>query len=121
MADTIVQSQAWKAHILFLHPDQTHSQQGIAATLEICKLDPPTTDLDTIDLLSSTLRAVPGHDGTARSLWEKAAKAKPQDHEIQSQWFTRSFEGEDWQSAQKVSAIIPGLMSEMLNGIYRLP
>lgn len=100
--DTVVQYQAWKAHILFLHPDQTHSQQGIAATLDICKLEPPTTDLDTIDLLSSTLRAIPGHDVTARSLWEKAAKAKPQDHEIQSQWFIRSFEGEDWKSAQKV-------------------
>lgn len=105
-ADTVVQSKAWKAHILFLHPDQTHAQQGIAATLDICKLEPPTTDLDTIDLLSSTLRAIPGHDVTARTLWEKAAKAKPQDHEIQSQWFIRSFEGEDWKSAQKVSADI---------------
>uniref|UniRef100_A0A093V0Q6 N-alpha-acetyltransferase 25, NatB auxiliary subunit n=1 Tax=Talaromyces marneffei PM1 TaxID=1077442 RepID=A0A093V0Q6_TALMA len=95
--------RAWKAHILFLHPDQTHSQQGITATLDICKLDPPTTDLDTIDLLSSTLKAIPGHDVTARSLWEKAAKAKPQDHEIQSQWFLRSFEGEDWKSAQKAA------------------
>jgi N-terminal acetyltransferase B complex non-catalytic subunit len=94
--------QAWKAHILFLHPDTAHSQQGIAATLDLCKLDPPTTDLDTIDLLNSTLKAIRGHDETARGLWEKAAKAKPQDHEIQSQWFTRSFEGEDWKSAQKV-------------------
>lgn len=106
MADTLFQSKAWKAHILFLHPDQMHAQQGIAATLDICKLDPPTTDLDTIDLLSSTLKAIPGHDVTARTLWEKAAKAKPQDHEIQSQWFIRAFEGEDWRSAQKVSADI---------------
>ncbi|EED15274.1 cytoskeleton organisation protein (Dec1), putative [Talaromyces stipitatus ATCC 10500] len=95
--------RAWKAHILFLHPDQTHSRQGIAATLEICKLDPPTTDLDTIDLLNSTLNSIKGHEDTARGLWEKAAKTKPQDHEIQSQWFIRSFEGEDWKSAQKAA------------------
>lgn len=39
-----------------------------------------------------------------RSLWEKAAKAKPQELEIQMRWFTYSFENDDWKSAQKVSA-----------------
>lgn len=38
-----------------------------------------------------------------RGLWEKAAKAKPQDLEIQMRWFTYAFEGDNWKSAQKVS------------------
>lgn len=39
-----------------------------------------------------------------RGLWEKAAKAKPQELEIQMRWFTYAFENDDWKSAQKVSA-----------------
>ena len=38
-----------------------------------------------------------------RCLWEKAAKAKPQELEIQMRWFTYAFENNDWKSAQKVS------------------
>lgn len=41
-------------------------------------------------------------EDTKRSLWEKAAKAKPQDLEIQMRWFTYAFENDDWKSAQKV-------------------
>jgi hypothetical protein len=37
-----------------------------------------------------------------RTLWEKAAKAKPRDLEIQTRWFTNAFEDGDWKSAQKV-------------------
>ncbi|CRG87977.1 N-alpha-acetyltransferase 25, NatB auxiliary subunit [Talaromyces islandicus] len=95
--------KAWRAHILYLHPDETHSQQGVAATLDLCRLEPPATDLDTLELLHSTLRQVKGHDDVARSIWEKAAKAKPQELEIQSQWFSISFEADDWKSAQKAA------------------
>jgi N-terminal acetyltransferase B complex non-catalytic subunit len=41
-----------------------------------------------------------------RSLWEKAAKAKPQDLEVQLRWFSYAFEGDDWKSAQKVSTVL---------------
>lgn len=44
-----------------------------------------------------------GQADTMRSLWEKAAKAKPQDLDLQMRWFTYAFEGDDWKSAQKVS------------------
>ena len=37
-----------------------------------------------------------------RGIWEKAAKAKPQDLEIQVRWFAYAFESDDWKSAQKV-------------------
>lgn len=40
-----------------------------------------------------------------RSLWEKAAKAKPQELEIQMRWFTYSFENDDWKTAQKVGSL----------------
>lgn len=40
-----------------------------------------------------------------RGLWEKAAKAKPQELEIQMRWFTYSFENDDWKTAQKVGSL----------------
>ncbi|KAL2215610.1 cytoskeleton organization protein [Thermoascus aurantiacus ATCC 26904] len=95
--------RAWKAHILFRHADEAHHQRGIAETLEICNLDPPTTDLDTLDILHQTLRRLDGHEATARALWEKAAKAKPQDLEVQMRWFTYAFEDGDWKAAQKAA------------------
>jgi N-terminal acetyltransferase B complex non-catalytic subunit len=46
---------------------------------------------------------IPGQDGTVRALWEKAAKTRPQELEIQSKWFSMAFEADDWKTAQKVS------------------
>lgn len=40
-----------------------------------------------------------------RGLWEKAAKTKPQELEIQMRWFTYSFENDDWKTAQKVGSL----------------
>jgi hypothetical protein len=69
----------------------------------LCAAEPPTTDLETLDKLFRTLQRLDGHGATRSSLWEKASKAKPQDPEIQLEWFTTSFESNDWKSAQKVS------------------
>lgn len=71
----------------------------------MCKAEPPTTDLDTLDKLFRTLKKLDGHAETRSSLWEKAAKAKPQDLELQLEWFNSAFESDDWKSAQKVSWI----------------
>jgi hypothetical protein len=57
-----------------------------------------------LDKLFRTLQKLDGHGETRSSLWEKAAKAKPQELEIQLEWFTSSFESNDWKSAQKVSS-----------------
>lgn len=54
-----------------------------------------------------------------RSLWEKAAKAKPQDLEVQLRWFSYAFEADDWKSAQKVSAALT-YMAEFLSGLTAL-
>lgn len=45
---------------------------------------------------------MPDQEEAKRILWEKAAKAKPQELEIQMRWFTYAFENDDWKSAQKV-------------------
>lgn len=84
--------------------DESHQKRGIAETLDICKAEPPTTDIDTLDILLRTLQKMDGHGETRSMLWEKAAKAKPQDHELQMRWFTFAFDDNDWKSAQKVSA-----------------
>lgn len=95
--------KAWKAHILFRHSDEAHHRRGVEETLELCNQEPPTTDLDALDLLCQTLRKLGGYDATMRTLWEKAAKAKPRDLEIQTRWFTNAFEDGDWKSAQKAA------------------
>lgn len=44
------------------------------------------------------------HTELRSAIWEKAAKAKPQDHTLQMRWFTLGFEASDWKTAQKVSS-----------------
>ncbi|GAB1191620.1 hypothetical protein APSETT444_000800 [Aspergillus pseudonomiae] len=99
--------KAWKAHILYRHADETHRQRGIAETLDLCKAEPPATDLDTLDILYQTLKRMGDQAETMRTLWERAAKAKPQDLELQMRWFTYAFEGDDWKSAQKKELLSP--------------
>lgn len=84
--------------------DEAHHQRGIAETLEVCKAEPPITDLETLDILFQTLQKMDGHADTRSMLWEKAAKAKPKDLELQIRWFQSAFEDDDWKSAQKVSS-----------------
>ncbi|KAL1972383.1 hypothetical protein VTN31DRAFT_6797 [Thermomyces dupontii] len=95
--------RAWRAVILLHYPDDAHREQGRTDIAEITKLDPPITDLDTLELLHSSLREIPGFEDTVRTLWEKAAKAKPQDVKIQSAWFSRAFDAGDWKAAQKAA------------------
>ncbi|KAL3468340.1 N-acetyltransferase B complex non catalytic subunit-domain-containing protein [Aspergillus heterothallicus] len=95
--------KAWKAHILHRHADDAHHQRGITETLALCKAEPAVTDLDTLDILYETLQRMSGHEDTMRSIWERAAKAKPQDIDIQTRWFEYAFEKDDWKSAQKAA------------------
>ncbi|RAL08991.1 MDM20/NAA25 family protein [Aspergillus homomorphus CBS 101889] len=95
--------KAWKAYVLYRHADETHRNRGIAETLELCKAEPPTTDLETLDILHETLEKLSDHEGTLRSLWERASKASPKDVDIQMRWFEYAFEGDDWKSAQKAA------------------
>lgn len=97
-----VSLKAWKANILFRHADETHQQRGTTETLQLCKADPAVTDLDTLDILYETLQKMGENEETMRSIWERAAKAKPQLRDIQTKWFNIAFEGDDWKSAQKV-------------------
>ncbi|KAJ5915147.1 Cytoskeleton organization protein (Dec1) [Penicillium verhagenii] len=83
--------------------DEAHKQRGIAETIELCKAEPPTTDIDTLEILNQTLQKMGGHLDTQSMLWEKAAKAKPNALDLQLMWFTYSFEEDDWKSAQKAS------------------
>lgn len=61
------------------------------------------TDLDTLDILHETLEKMGGQEEAMRSIWERAAKAKPQLRDIQTRWFDFAFEGDDWKSAQKAA------------------
>lgn len=83
--------------------DEAHHQRGITETLDICKSDPPITDLETLEILIKTLKKLDGHEEAQSALWEKAAKAKPLDYEIQIRWFSDAFEEDKWKTAQKVS------------------
>ncbi|KAF3481657.1 uncharacterized protein GIQ15_04416 [Arthroderma uncinatum] len=95
--------KAWKANILFSHADDAHRQRGIAETLQLCSSTPPVTDLEALNILQDTLNEVGGHGDTARALWQNAAKAKPQDLEVQLRWFRVSSDAGDWKTAQKAA------------------
>ena len=103
-------SQAWKALILRLHPDNAHHTRGIKETLALCALDPPVTDPETLNLLQKSLDGIEDGEvpnganrrGIARTLWEKAVKKKPGDEKLQLRWYQLSAEKSDWKSAQQV-------------------
>ncbi|KAL3481650.1 N-acetyltransferase B complex non catalytic subunit-domain-containing protein [Aspergillus californicus] len=95
--------KAWKANILHRHADEAHHRRGIAETLDMCKTEPAVTDLETLDMLYETLQRIGGQEDAMRSIWERAAKAKPQIRDIQTRWFTYGFESDDWKSAQKAA------------------
>ena len=95
--------QAWKANILFKHADAAHHQRGISEAVELCRTEPGITDVEALELLQNTLADVDEHASTARSIWEKAAKAKPKESDIQLRWFNIATEAKDWKTAQKVS------------------
>jgi N-terminal acetyltransferase B complex non-catalytic subunit len=94
----------WKANVLFNHADETHKKRGITETLQLCNAEPAISDLDTLDILHRTLQKMDDHTELRSVIWEKAAKAKPQDHTLQMRWFTLGFEASDWKTAQKVSS-----------------
>lgn len=71
-------------------------------TLQLCKAEPAISDIDSLDILHRTLQKMDDHTELRSTIWEKAAKAKPQDHTLQMRWFTLGFEAADWKTAQKV-------------------
>ena len=77
-------------------------QRGLADTVELCQHEPAITDMNTLDILHQTLSRETGQEEALRKLWERAAKAKSQDRNLQLKWFSDSFEADDWKSAQKV-------------------
>ncbi|KAI5309023.1 hypothetical protein KEM55_004273 [Ascosphaera atra] len=95
--------QAWKANILLAHPDNAHKQRGYQETLELCRADPPVTDLDALDLLYESLRDGDEYKEASQLVWERAAKAKPQDIDIHLRWFTNAMDAGDWKTAQKAA------------------
>ncbi|KAJ5258962.1 hypothetical protein N7524_010518 [Penicillium chrysogenum] len=95
--------KAWKANVLFNHADEAHKKKGIAETLELCNVDPPISDLDSLDILHRTLRNMDDHTELRSAIWERAAKAKPQDHALQMRWFKFGYDAGDWKSAQKAA------------------
>ncbi|EFR01693.1 hypothetical protein MGYG_04696 [Nannizzia gypsea CBS 118893] len=95
--------KAWKANILFSHADEAHRQRGVAETLQLCSASPPVSDLEALNILHSTLNEIGEHEEMARALWQNAAKAKPQDLEVQLRWFKVASDGGDWKTAQKAA------------------
>ncbi|PGH03515.1 hypothetical protein AJ79_07350 [Helicocarpus griseus UAMH5409] len=95
--------RAWKAYILFKHADDVHHKRGVSETLELCRIEPPVSDIDALNMIYTTLKDLDEHAGTARDIWQKAAKAKPQALDIQLRWFTLASEIGDWKTAQKAA------------------
>ncbi|KAJ5542505.1 hypothetical protein N7535_004927 [Penicillium sp. DV-2018c] len=95
--------KAWKANILFSHTDEVHKKRGVTETLELCNAEPAIADIDTLDILYRTLLKLDDHTELRSTIWERAAKAKPQDHSLQMRWFTFGYKAMDWKSAQKAA------------------
>ncbi|EEP79941.1 predicted protein [Uncinocarpus reesii 1704] len=95
--------KAWKANILFHHADEGHRRRGITEALELCNSTPAIADIEALDMIQNTLVSFDEYTETLRALWQNAAKAKPQDEDIQLRWFTLASEANDWKTAQKAA------------------
>ncbi|QSS56289.1 cytoskeleton organization protein [Histoplasma capsulatum var. duboisii H88] len=95
--------RAWKAYILFSHVDDVHRRRGISETLELCRTEPPVSDIEALNILYTTLKGLDEHVETTRAIWERATKAKPQALDIQLRWFNLALEKGDWKTAQKAA------------------
>ncbi|KAG5290159.1 cytoskeleton organization protein [Histoplasma ohiense] len=95
--------RAWKAYILFSHVDDVHRRRGISETLELCRMEPPVSDIEALNILYTTLKGLDEHVEMTRAIWERAAKAKPQALDIQLRWFNLALEKGDWKTAQKAA------------------
>ncbi|EGC45638.1 cytoskeleton organization protein [Histoplasma capsulatum var. duboisii H88] len=99
--------RAWKAYILFSHVDDVHRRRGISETLELCRTEPPVSDIEALNILYTTLKGLDEHVETTRAIWERATKAKPQALDIQLRWFNLALEKGDWKTAQKKELLSP--------------
>ncbi|KAI1942769.1 hypothetical protein LOZ66_001176 [Ophidiomyces ophidiicola] len=95
--------KAWKANILSHHADSAHRDRGVSEALQLCNSHPTITDIDALDMLQNTLGGLDVHAETLRTVWQNAAKAMPQDEDIQAKWFTLASEAGDWKTAQKAA------------------
>ncbi|KAJ5907744.1 hypothetical protein N7495_000426 [Penicillium taxi] len=88
--------------------DRTTNRHGrqtfFLETLKLCNSEPPITDVDTVAMMYSTLITMNEHRDIRNALWEKAAKAKPQDLQLHIRWLTEANRINDWKSAQKASS-----------------
>ncbi|KAI5295680.1 hypothetical protein KEM52_000582 [Ascosphaera acerosa] len=94
---------AWRANILCAHRDAASFQRGMKETLELVNAEPPVTDLDTIQLLCENLRLDETHSALVQTVWERAARAKPRELELQLRWFSTAMDQRDWRNAQKAA------------------
>ena len=104
--------KALKTYIQIRFPSSTQKEEGFAELKSHINKDPPTVDLDTLNLLQQCLSELEEsqfpdvvlQDVKALSalLWERAIKAKPGDEQLARQWFFSAFQHQNWRDAQKV-------------------
>jgi len=95
-------SQAWKAYILLSCPDVGRKKQGASETRALCERTPPITNFSALSMLERCLRAMEAEDQLIAKLWMTAARARPQDAELQESWMMATFDAREWKQAQSV-------------------
>jgi hypothetical protein len=66
---------------------------------------PAITDVDAIHILQNSLRNLSIEDTEAPKLWDRAAAARPSDHDLLASWLDGCIADSDWKGAQKVRSL----------------
>ena len=64
------------------------------------------TDPGALSILEKCLRAIDAGDQSIAKLWMTAARARPQDADLQENWMMVNFDAGDWRQAQSVWTLL---------------
>ena len=94
--------QACKASILLNLPESAKRKQGRVLLDTLLNRESPIVDLDALITIQDFAgQRDESDDPRLDLLWQRAAKASPQNEELHRQWFMSKFWAKHWIGAQK--------------------
>ena len=95
-----------KAHVLLECPDLSRREQGRKELDILLNKDPPITDIEVLLYITRFAEYREESDEQYVSMWERAAKARPNDEDLYRRWFGTALATKSYRGAQKVSLLL---------------
>ena len=94
-----------KAHVLLECPDLNRREQGRKELDILLTKVPPITDVEVLLYITQFAEYREESDEQYVSMWERAAKARPNDEDLYRRWFGTALAIKSYRGAQKVRGL----------------